>query len=90
MCIRDSLYLGQFGLNAGNVVLHLVDIHQFLLLKGIHIPGDVEVEVIFLDFLKRRYMAELVHILPCLVGVDDAGNIAVAQNVLVLALLRCV
>jgi len=43
-----------------NLHLHRRDIHLGLFLEGIHIPGNIQVEIIFGNLLDRRHEAELV------------------------------
>lgn len=43
------LHLGQFGLNIGDILLHLINIHKFFFLESIHIPRDIRSE--FVQFL---------------------------------------
>ena len=82
------LHLGQFGLNIGDILLHLINIHQFFFLEGIHIPRNIQVEVVLLDLVEGGHIAILILVLSCLIGVDNAGNIAVPQDVLVLTLFE--
>ena len=50
------LYLGQFYLDTGNISLNFSNIHNFFFLKGIHIPGDIQVEVVLLNLVEGGHI----------------------------------
>ena len=74
--------------SSASILLYLINVHQRFFLKGIHIPGDIQIEVVLLDLVEGGYIAVLVLVLPRFIGVDNAGNIAVPQDILVFALLK--
>lgn len=64
---------------------HQVDLCFFL--EGIHIPRDVEVVVVAGDLVRAGQVGVLVYILARLHRVQDALQVALAQQVLILAVL---
>ena len=64
----------------------IFNVDKFLFLEGVYIAGNVQVELIGLDFFKGSHMSEPLHIHPISIGTEDIVDMALIQLVLVLVL----
>lgn len=87
------LNYGELGIEFFNVSLHSRDIYLRLFFKGVHVARNIEVEIVFGDFFRSRYVGELIFYCPRLefafvkfsVRTDDRVDIFVSKFILILS-----
>src|SRR5574344_227750 len=77
--------LGQFGLELEAFGTHGHQVDFFLFLEGVHIAGDVEVEVVGFDFVKAGEMGVFIFAASSTEYADNFVDVFLGQLVLVFA-----
>lgn len=79
---------GELGFQGGDFLFHGVEVDFGLLLEGIDVARDVEVEVVVGEFLRGGAVGVFLDGLEGLVGGDDFFEVLVGEDVLVFRILE--
>lgn len=80
---QQFLFIGfNLFIRFGHFLIEFAQIDIGFRFKSIDVAGDIQVEVIFLDFFKGGDVAELLFIFPVFIGLVQPFDIGVGQGVL--------